>query len=242
MPPRHRNPPTAAAHAPSLRPLDRVVVVLVDTDGAENLGSVARLCGNFGCALRLVRPKCQLDGRDALKMAHPCESTLQTIQPFTTLGEAIGDVDLAVGTSGKLRRATAAEPLDLQRAQLLMPAAPSRLGLVFGNERTGLSAEDAALCPRVVRLPTPGTVDSLNLASAVAVTLTLLCESSRGVVAARADAGARETLVAAMLERVRVRDGLSEQRLARLRPRVVELVDKMDLNAADVGVLSWLVG
>ncbi len=242
MPPRHRNPPTAAARAPSLAPLARVTVVLVDTDGAENLGSVARLCGNFGCELRLVRPNCQLDGRDALKMAHPCEATLQGVQPLATLPDAIADLDLAVATSGKLRQATAGEPLDVARARLLLPTPPARLGLVFGNERTGLSAQDAALCPRVVRLPTPGPVESLNLASAVAVALTLLCEACRGEVVGRADAALRANLVLALLERARQRDGLNPHRLGRLQPRIAELVDKMDLNAADVDVLIRLLG
>jgi len=242
MPARHRNRPTAAARAPSLHPLERVVVVLADTDGPENLGSVARLCGNFGCALRLVRPNCAVDSRDALKMAHPCETSLQTAAQYPTVRAAVADLDLAVATSGKLRQAVAAEPLDVCRARLLMPAPPGRLGLLFGNERTGLGADDAALCPRLVRLPTPGEVDSLNLASAVAVALTLLCEAARGPVQARADEADRERLMAAMLRGARSRGGLDDDRLARLRPRLAELIDKMDVNAADIDVLAWLVG
>ena len=47
--------------------LDRFVVVLVRTEGPLNLGSVARLCGNYGCELRLVDVVAAADSREALR-------------------------------------------------------------------------------------------------------------------------------------------------------------------------------
>jgi TrmH family RNA methyltransferase len=238
---RRRGPTSEAALAPSLHALDRVVVVLVHSDGEQNVGSVARLCGNFGATLRLVAPRAVLDVRDALKMAHPCEQLLLDARPLDHLDDALADVDFALATSGKIRDAAVAEPLDVARARLLLPAEGRRIALVFGNERTGLSHQDAARCDRVIRLPTPGPVDSLNLASAVAVALTLFAEAARGDVAPRAPREAREALFACW-QRALERAGFYEGKdAAGFAPRLRELVDTMDLNARDVALLEGVL-
>src|SRR3990167_5096400 len=153
--------------------LERLVAVLVRSEGPLNVGSVARLCGNFGCALRLVEPLADRSAKEAVMMAHPSEALLANAPVFATLGEALAEVSLAVATSSKISEAATAPWLSVARARLLIPQAQEKVALVFGNERTGLSTEEAALCPRVVRLPTPGPTESFNLSHSVAVTLTL---------------------------------------------------------------------
>jgi tRNA/rRNA methyltransferase len=89
--------------------LERAVVVLVRPEGPLNVGSVARLCGNFGCALRLVQPLISVHQSDAMKMAHPSQALLEQAPVFATLGEALADVSVAMATSSKLAEATAIE-------------------------------------------------------------------------------------------------------------------------------------
>lgn len=238
--PRKRGQRSDAALAPSCVALDRVVVVLVHTDGEQNVGSVARLCGNFGATLRLVAPRAALHVRDALKMAHPCEATLLQAQPYATLDDALVDIDFALATSGKIRGALDTEPLDIERARLLWPADDQRIALVFGNERTGLAATDAERCDRILRLPTPGPVESLNLASAVAVALTLFAEAGRGDVAPRAPKAQRDALTVAIehsLADAGFYDGSDRQAFA---PRLHELVGKMDFNVGDIQLMRQL--
>jgi len=43
--------------------------------------------------------------------------------------------------------------------------------IVSGNERSGISPEQIALCDEVVRIPMAGYVDSLNLSVATALVL-----------------------------------------------------------------------
>lgn len=225
----------------ALRPLDGVVVVLVGTDGSENAGSVARLCGNFGAHLRFIDVRADLACRDALKMAHPCEALLADAPRFASMEDAVADCALVVATSGKIATAMEQAPLDVGRAAGFLPAPGERAAIVFGNERTGLPAELAARCHRVVRLPTPGSVGSLNLASSVAVMLTLLAEAARTAPAPRASSASR----------LRMRDTF-EDALARsgfykghgpelFRPRLDELLGKMDLSERDVEVVCDLV-
>jgi tRNA (cytidine32/uridine32-2'-O)-methyltransferase len=226
----------------SLRPLDGIVVVLVGTDGSENAGSVARLCGNFGASLRFVDVHADLACKNAWKMAHPCEALLDEAPRHATLADAVVDCGLVVATSGKIAAAMDREPLDVARAARFLPAPGERTAIVFGNERTGLSIGDAARCHRVLRLPTPGPVDSFNLASSVAVTLTLLAEAARASAAAARATSTSFLALRGTLEEALERRGFYKGRgPAGFRPRLDELLGKMDLSARDVALLADLV-
>lgn len=212
-----------------------IVVVLVRTEGSRNAGSVARLCGNFGAMLRFVDVKAELDCKDALQMAHPCEELLLAAQRFPTLDEAIADCALAVATSGKISEAISGPALDADRAALLRPAPDERLALVFGNERTGLAKEEAARCPRLMRLPTPGPVDSFNLSHAVAVALTLL--SMAPPAEPRAKAETRSSLLKTWDQALAARGFFKATTSAQMEPRLRELLSKMDLSERDTTLL-----
>lgn len=222
--------------------LERLVVVLVRSEGPLNVGSVARLCGNFGCSLRLVEPLTDRALQDAIKMAHPSEVLLFEAPIFATLKEALADVSLAVATSSKIAEAATAPWLTVARARLLLPQAGEKVALVFGNERTGLSIDEAELCPRVVRLPTPGPTESLNLSHSVAVMLTLFCAAAEGSdedQGFRASKPSRDALVQTLNQQLfesgffkggaRSRDAFV--------PRLQELTDKMDLSERDLVLL-----
>jgi tRNA/rRNA methyltransferase len=223
-------------------PLAHVTVVLVRTEGPLNLGSVARLCGNYGCGLRLVEPRCDRLGREAVMMGHPSHALLRDAPVFATLAEAVADLEAVVGTSGRLHDARLAPVLDVATARRLLPAPPDRMGLVFGNERDGLSVGEGAVCQRLVRLHTPGPHQSLNLSHAVASTLSLLC-------AAAAD----EPATAPLSARARARlldDGLAV--LARttffrsstpthFRRKLAALVDRLSLTDHDAELLIGMV-
>lgn len=225
----------------TLRSLDGVVVVLVSTDGSENAGSVARLCGNFGAALRFVDVRAELAGRDCLKMAHPCEALVAAAPRHERFEDAVADCALVVATSGKISRAMEVAPLDIGRAAAFLPAPGDRTALVFGNERTGLPVELALRCHRVARLATPGWVDSFNLASSVAVMLTLLAEAARTAPAPRASAAARLRLRDTFEDALARRGFYKGRGPAPFRPRLDEFLGKMDFSERDVEVFGDLV-
>lgn len=226
----------------TLRPLDGIVVVLVGTDGSENAGSVARLCGNFGAGLRFVDVHADLACKNAWKMAHPCETLLDEAPRFAAFDDAVADCGLVVATSGKIAEAMDREPLDVTRAAGFLPSTGERTAIVFGNERTGLAVDVAARCHRVLRLPTPGPVDSFNLASSVAVTLTLLAEAARASpTAARASSTSYAALRDTLEEGLERRGFYKGRGPAGFRPRLDELLGKMDLSARDITLLTDLV-
>ena len=219
--------------------LENIVVVLVRSEGPLNVGSVARACGNFGAKLRLVDVRVDVRGSDAQKMAHPSEALLLQAGHFATLQEALDDVELAVATSSKIAAAAAGPALDLARAQGLRPR-DGVLALVFGNERAGLALAEAALCQRVVRLPTRGPSDSMNLSHAVMCALTVFSLAAEGEHGARASAASREELLSswsAALERAGFyRAGTAEA----FAPRLRELVGKLDVSERDIAILRGM--
>lgn len=155
-----------------------LVVVLVEPAGPLNVGSVARLCANFGVAeLRLVAPRCDPTGEEARRMAVHGAGMLERARLFPTLAAALADCRRVVASSGRC----SGEPLPLHDpatalAWLRQPAssaatALSPLALVFGREDHGLSNEELLQAGRLLCIDTAGSYGSLNLAQAAAIVL-----------------------------------------------------------------------
>ncbi len=150
-----------------------ICVVLVEPQGAGNIGSVARVMKNFGLAeLRLVQPRADYLGREATNMAVSAVDLLKEARLYGDLASALADRNLAVGTTrrfGKYRD----ECLLPAEAAATLAALPksSRSAFVFGREDTGLKTAELDLCQRLVTIPAHPDLPSMNLAQAVAVCL-----------------------------------------------------------------------
>jgi tRNA/rRNA methyltransferase len=153
-------------------------LVLVEPAGPLNVGSVARLCRNYGLQeLRLVAPRCDHLGEEARRMAVKALPVLQQAEVFPTLAAALADCGRVVATSGRRE----GEPLPLQEPEdalswlmagngaLASPPLPS--ALVFGREDRGLSNDELRQAGRLLQIPIPTAHSSLNLSHAVAVVL-----------------------------------------------------------------------
>ncbi len=145
------------------------VVVLVGVQLAENLGAVARVMANFGLQeLRLVAPEASPEDARAVAMATHGADVLAAARTYATLADALGDVQAAWGTAA-LPRAREAGVWHPRAMATHLRQSGLRHALVFGPERTGLSAEDTARLDGVVRIPTDAACRALNLAQAVAI-------------------------------------------------------------------------
>ncbi len=156
--------------------MDRCRVVLVGTQIAANLGSVARLVRNFGAGeLVLVAPEAnRLDQSARQTATHHADDLLESCRVVDTLDEAIADCLVVAGTSARIgglyRRQTVGPPEEISpRLVEAMPNGP--VALVFGPERTGLSNEDVLRCGYSIHIPSVEQYPALNLSQAVAVCL-----------------------------------------------------------------------
>jgi tRNA/rRNA methyltransferase len=166
--------------AAGFRSAESLAVVLVEPAGPLNVGSVARLCANFGISdLRLVAPRCSHTGEEARRMAVHAGAVLDEARVFPTLEPALADCRRVVATSGR----GCGEPLaphDLDAALGWLAADPPGPGdsapaapraLVFGREDRGLSKAELLQAGRLLHIHTAGSYGSLNLAQAAAVVL-----------------------------------------------------------------------
>lgn len=153
--------------------LTDIVVVLVRTRGPVNLGAVARLCANYGCTMRLVRPETDPTRREARMFASHSDEILDAAPTFESLDEALRDCAVVIGTSANTRRGRPSPVLTPEHAAHLLEgiSETGRAALVFGDERDGLFQEELERCHHVVRLHSPGPHPSFNLSHAVALTL-----------------------------------------------------------------------
>ncbi|MEB3259361.1 MAG: TrmJ/YjtD family RNA methyltransferase [Cyanobacteriota bacterium] len=161
-------------------------LVLVEPRGARNVGSVARLCANFGVdSLRLVAPRCDPLSAEARQMAVHGVHHLERAEVHEDLASALADCQRVVAATGRLE----APPLPLRPpaealAWLLAPegapppealCSPEALGppqaLVFGREDRGLSNGELLMAGCLLHIPAAAVYPSLNLSHAVAVAL-----------------------------------------------------------------------
>ena len=154
-----------------------LAVVLVEPAGPLNVGSVARLCANFGIAqLRLVAPRCDHLGSEARLMAVHGSHLLEQAQLYPDLAAALADCRRVVATSGRMEEealplSSAAEGLRWLQAGSQQASQGSCSALVFGREDRGLTNAELLQAGRVVRLSTSEAYASLNLSHAVAICL-----------------------------------------------------------------------
>jgi tRNA/rRNA methyltransferase len=148
-------------------------LVLVEPAGPLNVGSVARLCANFGIGeLRLVAPRCDPLATEARRMAVHGLSLLEAAPIFPQLSDALADCTRVVATTGRGE----GEPLPLAPPAdalgwLLGGDDGAAAALVFGREDRGLSNEELLQAGRLLRIATGPAYASLNLSHAVAVVL-----------------------------------------------------------------------
>ncbi|MGA2361776.1 MAG: TrmH family RNA methyltransferase [Candidatus Aminicenantales bacterium] len=150
--------------------LGRFAVVLVRPDSPENIGLAARGMANTGFTdLRLVG----LDRLEApaFRTAVHAEAILDGAHFCGTLSEAVDGLHLVLGSTARIRRDFPLVTMQAAVRQIAEYPPETKIGLVFGNERTGLTSEEIGLSNVRFRIPQAARQPSYNLG--VAVTLTL---------------------------------------------------------------------
>jgi TrmH family RNA methyltransferase len=223
--------------------LGRLRVVLVAPRNPLNIGAAARAMSNFGfSSLRLVDP--YGPSFSEARSAVGASQILKDAGRFKTVGEAVEDCALVVGT-------TAVRNRDLQHAvrrpeygsrQILRRLATSNVALLFGSEKFGLSNDSLSHCHWLIRIPTREQNISMNLGQAVAVCLYELIRDSRQGKAAEklklATAGELERITALLLDALKASGFLDLRRVSDSDERIRRLVRRLRLPERDAVI--WL--
>lgn len=248
----------------------RLVVVLVGARNPQNIGAAARAIQDFGFShLRVVnefRPPfeaAQLEASSAVGATH----IMQSAELFDDLPGAIADCTVVAGTTAIGGRALNVAVLSLRdmaptlRSALVSAAeapqqdGPTRIALVFGSEKTGLTREQLSHCTHLMTIPMfapAGRHLSMNLGQSVAVCLYEL--SREGFEDARELPRKHESLatgqdrqhLSALLEEVLENSGYSRRfpansRITVIRQLVVKLGETREEAATWMGILRLML-
>ena len=166
-------------------PIDprRFAVILARPENPENIGLAARAMKNTGfrdlrlAGVRRIRVKAfaaavhAADILEASKTAVHAEDILAAAAVVPDLDAALADCRAVFAATARIR--SAVRVLALAEAVPMMLALPAetRVGLLFGNERTGLTGDELRRANYVFTIPQAGPQPSYNLGGAVLLTL-----------------------------------------------------------------------
>jgi len=218
-------------------------VVLVAARNPLNIGAAARAMSNFGFHnLRVVNPY-DAAFREA-RSAVGASALLANAEEFKTVAEAVADCTVVVGTTA-VRHRELQHPLRRLEygARLIRKHLPSsRVALLFGSEKFGLSNAALSHCHWLIRIPTCEENISMNLGQAVAVCLYELIRDAKAARPAekvrRATAGELERITTKLLEAMRGSGYLDRRPIADVEERMRRLICRLNLPARDAVV--WL--
>lgn len=146
-------------------------IILVSPARPENIGAVARAMKTMGfSSLRIVNSEAHLLPQ-ARWVAHGATDILDNSCTFSTLAQAIKDIDFVVASTARHRSdyhyyCTPPQLLTLleEKKQWM-----NNVALVFGPENSGLSNEQLALTDLLTSVELAADYPSLNLAQSVMV-------------------------------------------------------------------------
>ena len=153
---------------------EQFCVILCHPDESRNIGSVCRAMANNDILdLRIVGKKSDYDEEKIRILSIHAFSIWENARFFDTLEDAISDCSVAAGTTrrrGKKRKEFLVFPEEFAKmTEQLCDEAKSKIALIFGNERTGLTDEELEVCTIGVNIPSSEDFGSLNLSHAVQV-------------------------------------------------------------------------
>jgi tRNA/rRNA methyltransferase len=149
---------------------DHTSFVLVRPHYPENVGACARAIKTMGFdSLSLVRPSrlAVPEHPMAFKMSVRAWDVLAASHRFDSVAAATAGANLIVATSSRRGLTAPVTPRELA-ARVVHEASLGRTTRVlFGNEKTGLTAEELESVELCLRIPMAGDQPSINLAQAV---------------------------------------------------------------------------
>ena len=150
--------------------LDRIEIVLVDTQDGANIGSACRAMKTMGLSHLTLVTKSKYDEERVKMLAIHAFDLYESRREFTSLEEALAGSILSVAATrrhGKTRKTSCVTPEEL--ADKINDLPDGRISIVFGCESSGLTDEQVHACSMVVTIPTSDAFPSLNLSQAVQI-------------------------------------------------------------------------
>jgi tRNA/rRNA methyltransferase len=148
------------------------IVILVEPQLGDNIGTTARAMANFGLSrLRLIKPRDGWPNPRAYVAASGADRILEEAVLYDTIEAAIADCTYVLATTARAHDQAKPVIAPEESARVMAPRikAGERVGVLFGRERYGLENTEVALTDAIVTYPVNPAFASLNLAQAVLI-------------------------------------------------------------------------
>jgi len=146
------------------------VIVLVNPQLGENIGTAARAMANFGLhKLRIVSPRDGWPNSKAFTASSGAHWILEGASVHGDLAAALADVNFVYATTARPRGMTK-EVITPEQAGSDMRVRIARgenIAVLFGRERWGLDNDEVSLADVIVTAPVNPAFASINIAQAV---------------------------------------------------------------------------
>lgn len=149
---------------------DRVTVILSQPESAENIGLVARNMKNTGFDDLRLAGISSLETKAFVTAVHAGD-ILENARFYPSVGDAVANLDVIFAATARARKNFSCMALEEALNKMFAFNGTTKIGLLFGNERTGLTSEELFYSNFRFMIPQAGDQPSYNLAAAVLITL-----------------------------------------------------------------------
>lgn len=225
--------------------MDDVKVLLSRLEGPVNLGFIARAMANTNFSKLSYSGDVEKDHEEALKYAVHAQNILQNSTHVSDFSKLINESDIIIGFSP--RDPFSNDNLDFKdfrnyTEQCLRDGLS--VGLLFGNEASGLDNTELSACTKRVSLPTSSQYVSMNLAQAVLVSLWELrtMETVKNDTTSYADRDTKNILSDKLKEHLQLIEFFNEQNPDLIWQEIKQTIESKDLTSREAELLISIVG
>jgi len=150
---------------------DDIKVILTRTYDPGNVGSVLRAMKNFDFTNIVSVNQINFDLEETLKMSAGAKDHYEHLRTSVNLKEETGKCNIVYAFTARKRKFYDIIKPEKMAEEIAALSDGTKVGLLFGNETNGLNNDETDLADKIVMIPTSPNYSSLNLASAVMISL-----------------------------------------------------------------------
>lgn len=151
---------------------DKPIIILVNPQLGENIGFVARTMSNFDFTeLRIVNPRDGWPNKAAESTAVKAINIIKSAKIFSSFEESVSDLEFLYAASARSRdfNKEYINSKNLKSEIENSNIRSSKIGILFGAEKSGLDNETISYANKILYIPTSANSPSINIAISVGV-------------------------------------------------------------------------
>ena len=131
-------------------------VILSKPSLSQNIGSVARAMLNFGLTeMRVISPQAKIISGESFALAAGATNVLENAKMYENISDCIKDLQYIYAATARprdmIKEVLSPNTASLEINNIL--SKESKVGLLFGAERSGLDNDEISRCDKIITIP-----------------------------------------------------------------------------------------